>query len=137
MSIDGSTYEISVPDVLLEAGKITELNVSVDKARLNLTSVKVTEWYRTDRATISAPADYKVTLEGSQEGISIGTIIGSDKSVTITAVPYVSKQAKVNPVSFEGDATFSQQMNEKTGVRTIVVQELKSHITVTFDGITL
>ena len=137
MSIDGSTYEISVPDVLLEAGKITELNVSVDKARLNLTSVKVTEWYRTDRATISAPADYKVTLEGSQEGISIGTIIGSDKSVTITAVPYVSKQAKVNPVAFEGDATFSQQMNEKTGVRTIVVQELKSHVTVTFDGITL
>ena len=57
--------------------------------------------------------------------------------MTITAVPYISKDAKVNPVSFEGDATFSQQMNEKTGVRTIVVQELKSHITVTFDGITL
>ena len=92
---------------------------------------------RTDRATISAPADYRVTLDGDQEGISIGTVIGTDKSVTITAVPYVSKDAKVNPVTFEGDATFSQQMNERTGVRTITIQELKSHVTVTFDGITL
>ena len=137
MTIDGTTYTMSVPDVLLEAGKITELNVSVDKTKLNLKSVTVAEWYRTDRATISAPADYRVTLDGDQEGISIGTVIGTDKSVTITAVPYVSKDAKVNPVTFEGDATFSQQMNERTGVRTITIQELKSHVTVTFDGITL
>ena len=137
MTIDGTSYTMSVPDVLLEAGKITELNVSVDKSKLNLKSVTVAEWYRTDRATISAPADYRVTLDGDQEGISIGTVIGTDKSVTITAVPYVSKDAKVNPVTFEGDATFSQQMNERTGVRTITIQELKSHVTVTFDGITL
>lgn len=137
MTIDGTTYEMAVPDVLLEAGKITELNVSVDKTKLNLKSVTVAEWYRTERATVSAPADYRVTLDGDQEGISIGTVIGTDKSVTITAVPYVSKDAKVNPVTFEGDATFSQQMNERTGVRTITIQELKSHVTVTFDGITL
>ena len=137
MTIDGTSYTMSVPDVLLEAGKITELNVSVDKTKLNLKSVTVAEWYRTDRATISAPADYRVTLDGDQEGISIGTVIGTDKSVTITAVPYVSKDAKVNPVTFEGDATFSQQMNERTGVRTITIQELKSHVTVTFDSITL
>ena len=43
----------------------------------------------------------------------------------------------MKPVAFDGDAVFSQQMNESTGVRTIVVQELKSHVTVTFDGITL
>ena len=137
MTIDGTTYEMAVPNVLLEAGKITELNVSVDKTKLNLKSVTVAEWYRTERATVSAPADYRVTLDGDQEGISIGTVIGTDKSVTITAVPYVSKDAKVNPVTFEGDATFSQQMNERTGVRTITIQELKSHVTVTFDGITL
>ena len=137
MTIDGTIYEMSVPDILLEAGKITELNVSVDKSKLNLKSVTVTEWWRTDRATVSAPADYRVTLDGDQEGISIGTVIGTDKSVTITAVPYVSKDAKVNPVTFEGDATFSQQMNERTGVRTITIQELKSHVTVTFDSITL
>ena len=137
MTIDGTTYEMAVPNVLLEAGKITELNVSVDKTKLNLKSVTVAEWYRTERATVSAPADYRVTLDGDQEGISIGTVIGTDKSVTITAVPYVSKDAKVNPVTFEGDANFSQQMNERTGVRTITIQELKSHVTVTFDGITL
>ena len=136
MTIDGTTYEMSVPDVLLEAGKITDLNVSVDKTKLNLKSVTVTEWWRTDRATVSAPADYRITLDGIQEGISIGTVIGTDKSVTITAVPYVSKDAKVNPVSFEGDATFSQQMNEQTGVRTMVIQDLQSHVTVTFNGTT-
>ena len=137
MTIDGTTYNMTIPDVLLEPGKITRLEISVDKGRLTLSSVKVTEWYRTDRGTASAPADYRITLDGNQEGISIGTVIGTDKSVTITAVPYISKDAKVNPVSFEGDAIFSQQMNEKTGVRTIVVQELNSHVTVTFDGYTL
>ena len=137
MTIDGSTYEMSVPDVLLEAGKITDLNVSVEKTKLNLKSVTVAEWYRTDRASISASAEYRVTLDGNQEGISIGTVIGTDKSVTITAVPYVSKDAKVSPVTFEGDATFSQQMNESTGVRTIVIKDLNSHVTVTFNGINL
>ena len=137
MTIDETIYEMSVPDVLLEAGKITDLNVSVDKGKLILKSVTLTEWYRTDRATLSAPADYCVTLDGNQEGISIGTVIGTDGTVNITAVPYVSKDAKVKPVTFEGDATFSQQMNERTGVRTITILELKSHVTVTFNGFTL
>ena len=137
MTIDDTIYNMTVPDVLLEAGKITQLEISVDKGRLTLSSVKVAQWSIYDRGNFSAPADYRVALEGDQEGISIGTVIGADGTVTITAVPYVSKEAKVKPVAFDGDAVFSQQMNERTGVRTIVVQELKSHVTVTFDGITL
>ena len=137
MNIDDYSYEVSLPDVLLEMGKITDLEVDVDMGKINIKSVTVTEWYRTDRGTVSAPADYRVVLDGNQEGISIGTVISTDKSVTITAVPYISKEAKVKPVTFEGDATFSQRMNEKTGVRTIVIQELKSHVRVTFDGYSL
>ena len=91
-------------------------------------------WYNSDRGTAIAPADYRVCLEGNQEGISIGTMIDKTGNVTVTAVPYISKEAKVNPVTFEGNATFSQQMNEETGVRTINIQDLESGVTVTFNG---
>ena len=137
MTVDNSILKTTIPDFLLEPGKISQVNVLVEWGKLTVTDVTIQQWYNYNRGTAVVPADYRITLDGNQEGISIGTVIGTDKSVTITAVPYISKDAKVNPVSFEGDATFSQQMNEKTGVRTIVIQELKSHVTVTFDGFTL
>lgn len=38
-------------------------------------------------------------------------MIDDNGKVTITAVPYISKEAIVNPVTFEGMATFSQDIN--------------------------
>ena len=137
MTVDNSILKTTIPDFLLEPGKISQVNVLVEWGKLTVTDVTIQQWYNYNRGTAVVPADYRITLDGNQEGISIGTVIGTDKSVTITAVPYISKDAKVNPVSFEGDATFSQQMNEKTGVRTIVIKELNSHVTVTFDGYTV
>ena len=137
MTVDDHILETTVQNFLLEAGKISKVDLSVDWGKLTVTDVTVQEWYNSDRGTAIAPADYRVCLEGDQEGISIGTVIGNDGSVTITAVPYISKEAKVNQVTFEGDATFSQQMNESTGVRTITVRDLQSGVTVTFDGVSL
>ena len=137
MTVDDHILETTVQNFLLEAGKISKVDLSVDWGKLTVTDVTVQKWYNSDRGTAIAPADYRVCLEGDQEGISIGTVIGNDGSVTITAVPYISKEAKVNQVTFEGDATFSQQMNESTGVRTITVRDLQSGVTVTFDGVSL
>ena len=137
MNVDGVTYETTVPNFLLEAGKITQVDIAVDKGRLVVRDLTVQNWYTSDRGSASAPADYNVIVTGKQEGISIGTVIGTNGSVTITAVPYISKDAKVNPVTFEGEATFSQQMNEDTGVRTILIEDLNTAVTVTFNGYTL
>lgn len=137
MTIDEVYYSKKIPDILLEAGKITTLDLSVDKGKLTLTSVKVTNWPVYGYGTVSAPADYRVILEGNQEGISIGTVIDDSGNVTITAVPYVSKDASVNPVTFEGMATFSQEVNANSGVRTIVIENLESNVSVIFDGYTL
>lgn len=136
MTVDEHILETTIPDFLLEAGKISQVDISVDWGKLTVTDVTVQQWYNYDRGTASVPADYRVSLEGNQEGISIGTVINNG-NVTVTAVPYISKEAKVNPVTFDGDATFSQQMNEDTGVRTINIQDLQSGVTVTFNGYTL
>lgn len=136
MTVDDYILEATIPDFLLEPGKISQVDISVDWGKLTVTDVTVQQWYNYDRGTAVAPADYRVSLEGDQEGISIGTVIDKG-NVTITAVPYISKDAKVNPVTFDGDATFSQQMNENTGVRTINIQDLESGVTVTFNGYTL
>ena len=136
MTVDEYILETTIPNFLLEPGKISLVDVSVDWGKLTITDVTVQQWYNYDRGTAIAPADYRVCLEGDQDGISIGTVINNG-NVTITAVPYISKDAKVNPVTFEGDATFSQQMNEDTGVRTINIQDLESGVTVTFNGYTL
>ena len=137
MTVDDHILETTVQNFLLESGKISKVDLSVDWGKLTVTDVTVQKWYNSDRGTAIAPADYRVCLEGDQEGISIGTVIGNDGSVTVTAVPYISKDAKVNPVTFEGDAAFSQQMNESTGVRTINIRDIQSGVTVTFDGVSL
>ena len=137
MTVDDHILETTVPNFLLEPGKISQVEVLVNWGELTVTDVTVQQWYNYDRGTAVVPADYRVLLDGDQKGISIGTIIGTDGSATVTAVPYLSKEAKVNPVTFTGEATFSQQINEKTGVRTIYIKDLESSVTVTFNGYTL
>jgi len=137
MTIDEIYYTKTIPNFMIEQGKITNLDLSVDKGKLTLTSVKVTNWPVYGYGTVSAPADYRVTLTGNQEGISIGTVIDDNGNVTITAVPYASKEASVNPVTFEGTATFSQEVNQNSGVRTIVIEDIESNVSVIFDGYTI
>lgn len=137
MTIDEVYYTKTIPNFMIEQGKITNLNLSVDKGKLTINSVTLSEWSVTARGEATAMADYKVTLTGDQEGISIGTVIDDNGKVTITAVPYISKEASVNPVTFEGTATFSQEVNENSGVRTIVIEDLESNVNVIFDGYTI
>ena len=137
MTIDEVYYTKTIPNFMIEQGKITNLNLSVDKGKLTINSVTLSEWSVTARGEATAMADYRVTLAGDQEGISIGTVIDDNGKVTITAVPYISKEATVNPVTFEGTATFSQEVNENSGVRTIVIEDLESNVSVIFDGYTI
>ena len=137
MTIDEVYYTKTIPNFMIEQGKITNLNLSVDKGKLTINSVTLSEWSVTARGEATALADYKVTLTGDQEGISIGTVIDDNGKVTITAVPYISKEASVNPVTFEGTATFSQEVNQNSGVRTIVIEDLESNVSVIFDGYTI
>ena len=137
MTIDEVYYTKTIPNFMIEQGKITNLNLSVDKGKLTINSVTLSEWSVTARGEATAMADYRVTLAGDQEGISIGTVIDDNGKVTITAVPYISKEASVNPVTFEGTATFSQVVNENSGVRTIVIEDLVSNVSVIFDGYTI
>ena len=137
MTIDEVYYTKTIPNFMIEQGKITNLNLSVDKGKLTINSVTLSEWAVTARGEATAMADYRVTLTGDQEGISIGTVIDDNGKVTITAVPYISKEASVNPVTFEGTATFSQEVNENSGVRTIVIEDLESNMSVIFDGYTI
>lgn len=137
MTIDEVYYTKTIPNFMIEQGKVTNLNLSVDKGKLTINSVTLSEWSVTARGEATAMADYRVTLTGDQEGISIGTVIDDNGKVTITAVPYISKEASVNPVTFEGTATFSQEVNENSGVRTIVIEDLESNVSVIFDGYTI
>ena len=137
MTIDEVYYTKTIPNFMIEQGKITNLNLSVDKGKLTINSVTLSEWSVTARGEATAMADYRVTLAGDQEGISIGTVIDDNGKVTITAVPYISKEASVNPVTFEGTATFSQEVNQNSGVRTIVTEDLESNVSVIFDGYTI
>ena len=137
MTIDEVYYTKTIPNFMIEQGKITNLNLSVDKGKLTINSVTLSEWSVTARGEATAMADYRVTLTGDQEGISIGTVIDDNGKVTITAVPYISKEASVNPVTFEGTATFSQEVNQNSGVRTIVIEDLESNVSIIFDGYTI
>lgn len=111
MTIDEVYYTKTISNFIIEQGKITNLDLSVDKGKLTVNSVTISHWYVTARGEATALADSRVALTGELEGISIGTVIDDNGKVTITAVPYISKEAIVNPVTFEGTATFSQDIN--------------------------
>lgn len=135
MTVDDVAYTLSGVEILLEQGKITNLYLKVDKGKLSLSSVKVSSWYQYNKGSYSAPADFNVLFDGNTEGLSFCTDIADNGDVTVVAVPYMSKDAKVNPATVTGKATVTQTVDETTGNLTISICDMKSDCTVTFNGV--
>ena len=102
------------------------------------------------KSTVTGVEMFRKLLDQGEAGDNVGLLLrGIDKN-EITRGMVICHPGVVNPHSeFQaavyilkkeeggGEATFSQQMNESTGVRTINIEDIQSGVTVTFDGVSL
>ena len=134
ITIDGTDYTLEFEDITLRQGEITQFHLTVNSGELSLSDITVSEWTYGDSQSTSIKVSDKVTLTGDLDDIAVYNSV-SDGVVTITAVPKTQARCKeVEPVSFTGSATLSQSSNIETGVRIITISNIKSDVTVNFDG---
>lgn len=134
--IDGTEFILETSSFNLEQGKIAVFEATVDNSSINLSSVKIRDWTYTTAGTPVIRHDWTISLEGDIENISFANTINDDGSIQIIAVP-IPLDASVDPVTVEGEVTYTETTDLERGTRTIILSEISSDVTVTFAGYSL
>lgn len=134
--IDGTEFTLETSSFNLEQGKIAVFEATVDNSSINLSSVKIRDWTYTTAGTPVIRHDWTISLEGDIEDISFANTINDDGSIQIIAVP-IPLDASVDPVTVEGEVTYTETTDLERGTRTIILSDISSDVTVTFAGYSL
>lgn len=134
--IDGNEFSVTTDPIILEAGKIAVYEATVNNSDISLSSVMIEDWTYNSAGNPIIRHEWTVSLEGDIDGISFANTINDDGSIQIIAVP-IQLEATVNPVTIEGDVTVRETENPERGIRTIILSDIGSDISVTFDGCSL
>lgn len=134
--IDGQPFTLETDPTTLPQGTIAVYNASVDNTSINLSSVKVEDWTYDPAGNPVIKKDWTITLKGDIEDISFSNSVDDDGNVRIIAIP-IPAHAEVNPVHVEGTATVQESVDDQRGIRTIILSDIRSDITVGFDGYSL
>ena len=134
--IDGTEFTLETSSFNLEQGKIAVFEATVDNSSINLSSVKIRDWTYTTAGTPVIRHDWTISLEGDIENISFANTINDDGSIQIIAVP-IPLDASVDPVTVEGEVTYTETTDLERGTRTIILSDISSDVTVTFAGYSL
>lgn len=137
ITMDGSEYQLTLEDIMLQQGRVTECEVAFNDGKAFVADIKVTAWSYDSAGGQNVQKDFMVTLEGDTDGLSFSSEVDESGNVTILAVPYISKEAEARPVTIVGDAVLSQSVNDDTGIRTIHLSEIMSDVSVVFAGFDL
>lgn len=136
ITIDGEVFSLTTDPITLEAGKIAVYEATVNNADISLSSVRIADWTYNSAGTPIIRQEWTVTLEGDIDGISFANSVNDDGSIEIIAVP-IASDASIDPVTVEGSVTCTQSEDYDRGIRTIVLSEIQSDVTVTFNGYSL
>ena len=137
ITIDGEEFILNTDPITLSQGAVASYNVTVNNGSADISGMTVKEWGYTPEGNPTIQKDYSITLTGDMEGISFDNKSNPDGSIQIIAVPYHSKDAEVNPVTFSGDVRLEQEADPDTGVRIITLSDIRSDISVIFNSYTL
>lgn len=127
--VNGEEMKATTSEVTLEAGKLYEYTVFVGVEELQLNKVNVTEWSQGEvLEQMLKPSVPKVTLSGTKDNIRFEQSY-ANKTLTIKAIPTLEGYP-VKEVSVTGGV--STQSVDENGVRTIVITNIVSDVTVIF-----
>lgn len=134
--IDGERFNVSTSTTTLEQGKITAYDIIVNNGQITVSEIQVKGWNIKQAGSYAMQKNLTVSLSGNTEGMNIRSSVDGDV-VTITATPVLPEDTEVNPVSITGDATYKQEVDSDTGVLTITLTDIRSDLSIAFDGISL
>ena len=131
--VNGAEMVATTAGMTLEAGKLYEYTVSIGVEALKLNKINVTEWTHGEvLEQIINPAAPVVNITGTTTGIRFEQTY-ANKTLTLKAIPTNDKHTVKN-VTVTGGAT--KQSVDENGVRTIVITNIVSDITIKFNGTT-
>ena len=134
ISIDGTELTTVTEPVLLKQGTISSFKVSVNNGSISLSDLTVKDWGYTPEGELIIQNGHKVTICGDIEGISFDNCINEDGSILIKAIPYAGRSDEINPVDISGSANISQSLDQSKGILSIMLSELESDISISFNG---
>ena len=135
LCIDGRTINLVSKDALnLLSGQIGNIVIKIDEGSAYITSTDVTEWVHDKVSNRIEMGEHTVILSGNTEGLTFDSSVDKDGNVEIIVAPYLTKDSEVKPVTFEGNATLVQDVDEETGLMTIRISDINSDVTINFDG---
>ena len=135
LCIDGKIVKLQTPKkIKLLTGYINRIAITVDKGSAYVTSTDVTEWVHDKVSNRIELNDHTITFGGVTDGLTFDSSVDEDGNVNIIVAPYLTKDAEVKPVTFEGDATLIQDVDVETGLMTIRLSDINSDVTINFDG---
>lgn len=137
ITMDGSEYRLTLEGVVLEQGRVTECEVTFNDGKVNVTDVTITAWSYEMAGSQTVRKDFNVTMDGDTDGLSFSSDVDEEGNVTILAVPHISRDAEARPVTIIGEAALSQSIDERTGVLTIRLSDIRSDVSVVFAGFDL
>lgn len=131
--INNEEMRASTSGINLEAGKIYEYSVSVGVEALQLNKLNVTEWIEGEvMEQMISPNIPKVNISGTTTNIRFEQTY-ANKTLTLKAIPTL-EGFSVNEVTVKG-GVLTQSVDEN-GIRTIVITDIISDITVSLSGTT-
>ena len=135
LCIDGRTINLVSKDALnLLSGQIGNIVIKIDEGSAYITSTDVSEWVHDKVSNRIDIGEHTVTLGGVTDGLTFDSSVDEEGNVSIIVAPYLTQDSEVKPVTFEGDATLIQDVNEETGLMTIKLSDIKSDVTINFNG---
>lgn len=135
LCIDGKIVKLQTPKkIKLLTGYINRIAITVDKGSAYVTSTDVTEWVHDKVSNRIELNDHTITFGGVTDGLTFDSSVDEDGNVNIIVAPYLTKDAEVKPVTFEGDAMLIQDVDVETGLMTIKLSDINSDVTINFNG---
>ena len=134
LTIDGKQYTATIPDIPIKQGMMSECSITVNNGLVSVTDVNVIAWSQTTAGSQIVQNDFKVSIAGDTEGLAFSNSIDEEGGITILAIPYISEYAETRPITIDGEAELTQSVEEETGILTVRLTDIRSDITVNFDG---
>jgi hypothetical protein len=127
--VDGYERTVKIPDFNVVQGKRYLYSLTITDKDLILSSLSVSLW---DDEGFS----HDISLVGDMDNITVGKDVLPDGVIVLKAMPDVCHvNTEVEPVSIVGTADMTQESDIETGIRTITLSNVRSDITVNFNGI--
>lgn len=126
--VDGVSRTIEIPSFIAKQAYRHSYTLTVNEEELVVSDVSINTWE-------NANSEYNVYITGDTQDIGINWQINEDGSITVIAIPAIMGES-VKEVSCSDGFDITQSVDEYSGLRTLLLTNIKNDVYLSFNGIT-